>query len=411
MVNLFWLLIIIAVAGVAIWYFNGGSNPRPSSSGTRQPTVFTLQLGDIVQYDNIDWVIEDKLTYNDDGWEWIEYLIQDGDRSGFLHVGLVRPATLSFGLFLPLMLRFPKRFPLINAITPVIYRLGHLLLAATGLFLAAHLLLFRLHLPGRYTDHSLRIIMAIAAALVLTLILDAVFNTCRRFALDSQSSIKFSGVPSPVQPLRTSLLKTLPKRLPAIISALGCTLFLLTLLLSYPQFVDPFPLTKYKTGRFPDLYAYLRRQPPDTLIASVAQEADNIPIFAQRPILIGHEYAIPYHTGYYREFRQRAIALLNAQYTTDKQELAKFIDAYGVDLLLLENNAYRDDYFQNHWDQQYLPRLSIPKETTLLDLRLAGLGGAKTMPERRPIVQRKQDDCTVFREGKLRLIDAQCLLN
>ena len=86
MVNLFWLLIIIAVAGVAIWYFNGGSNPRPSSSGTRQPTVFTLQLGDIVQYDNIDWVIEDKLTYTDNGWEWIEYLLQDGDRIGFLSV-------------------------------------------------------------------------------------------------------------------------------------------------------------------------------------------------------------------------------------------------------------------------------------------------------------------------------------
>ena len=86
MQNLFWLLIIIILAGVTIWYFNGGSTNQPKTSGTRQPTVFTLQLGDIVQYDGIDWVIEDKLIYNDDGWEWVEYLLQDGDRIGFLSV-------------------------------------------------------------------------------------------------------------------------------------------------------------------------------------------------------------------------------------------------------------------------------------------------------------------------------------
>lgn len=86
MENLFWLLIIAVLAGVAIWYFNGGSTNRPATPGTRQPTVFTLELGDVVQYDNVDWIIEDKLTYSDDGWEWVEYLLQDGDRIGFLSV-------------------------------------------------------------------------------------------------------------------------------------------------------------------------------------------------------------------------------------------------------------------------------------------------------------------------------------
>ncbi|MEL7512122.1 MAG: DUF4178 domain-containing protein [Cyanobacteria bacterium J06554_3] len=85
MENLFWLLIIAVLVGMAIWYFKGGGS-KSSAPGTRQPTLFTLQLGDVVQYDNIDWIIEDKLTYNDDGWEWVEYLIQDGDRIGFLSV-------------------------------------------------------------------------------------------------------------------------------------------------------------------------------------------------------------------------------------------------------------------------------------------------------------------------------------
>lgn len=393
----FYWVTIITILGVIGFY--------ATTSSAYGPVVTLAQAKTMPEF----WPGGRNFFFSDNLW-WFYGV---GDRSGFLHVGLVRPATLSLGIFLPLMLRFPKGFPLINAFTPSIYRLGHLLLAATGLFLFAHLLLFRLHLPGRYTDHSLRIIMAIAAALVLTLALDAVFNTCRRFCPDSNPSASVSTVQiSAVTPLRTSFIKALPKRLPAIIAALACTLFLFSLLLAYPQFVDPFPLTKYKTGRFPDLYAYLRRQPPDTLVASIAKEADNIPIFAQRPILIGHEYAIPYHTGYYREFRQRAIALLNAQYTTDQQRLAAFIDTYGVDLFLLENNAYRDDYLQNHWVQQYLSELSIDSQkATLLDLRQAGLGGTKIPPARRPILQRKQGDCTVLREGNLRLIDAQCLLN
>ena len=84
MLNLLWLLILVALVAMAIWYFKGPSTAN--SSGPRQPSIFNLELGDIVQYDAIDWVVEDKLTYNDDGWEWTEYLLQDGDRLGYLSV-------------------------------------------------------------------------------------------------------------------------------------------------------------------------------------------------------------------------------------------------------------------------------------------------------------------------------------
>lgn len=49
-------------------------------------SVFTLQLGDIVQYDGADWVVEDRLTYNDQGYTWVEYLLQDGDAQRWLTV-------------------------------------------------------------------------------------------------------------------------------------------------------------------------------------------------------------------------------------------------------------------------------------------------------------------------------------
>jgi Domain of unknown function (DUF4178) len=48
--------------------------------------VFTLQIGDIVQFDGADWVVEDRLTYNDQGYTWLEYLVQDGDVQRWLTV-------------------------------------------------------------------------------------------------------------------------------------------------------------------------------------------------------------------------------------------------------------------------------------------------------------------------------------
>ncbi|MEQ9368547.1 MAG: DUF4178 domain-containing protein [Coleofasciculus chthonoplastes F3-SA18-01] len=49
-------------------------------------TVFTLEVGDIVQYMGTDWVVEGKLTYNVGDYAWYEYLLQDGERICWLSV-------------------------------------------------------------------------------------------------------------------------------------------------------------------------------------------------------------------------------------------------------------------------------------------------------------------------------------
>ena len=194
------------------------------------------------------------------------------------------------------------------------------------------------------------------------------------------------------------------------ICAIAFTLFIFVLLIVYPQFVDPFPLTKYKVGRFPKTYAYLRTQPKDVLVASVAKEADNIPIFAQRSILIGHEYAIPYHTGYYEQFRRRAIALLKAQYTTDKQELARFIEGYGIDFWLLETDAYSDDYLNEHWIRQYAAKAGLSSATPPFIAPLPN-GELRRDSTQRPLLQRLQEKCMVLKEGNLKVIDTGCVVD
>lgn len=49
-------------------------------------TVFTLEVGDIVQYMGTDWVVEGQLTYHVGDYAWYEYLLQDGDRICWLCV-------------------------------------------------------------------------------------------------------------------------------------------------------------------------------------------------------------------------------------------------------------------------------------------------------------------------------------
>jgi Domain of unknown function (DUF4178) len=48
--------------------------------------VFTLQLGDIVQWAGTDWAVEGRLTFHEGGYEWFEYMLQEGDRLAWLTV-------------------------------------------------------------------------------------------------------------------------------------------------------------------------------------------------------------------------------------------------------------------------------------------------------------------------------------
>ncbi|MFO8238768.1 MAG: DUF4178 domain-containing protein [Prochlorococcaceae cyanobacterium] len=59
---------------------------RARQTRERERTLFDLRLGDIVQAEAADWVVEDRLLYDQDGFQWLEYLLRDGDRSRWLVV-------------------------------------------------------------------------------------------------------------------------------------------------------------------------------------------------------------------------------------------------------------------------------------------------------------------------------------
>ena len=293
--------------------------------------------------------------------------IFEGGRSGLLPRSLYTPVTVIFGFFLPLIMRFPKKFPLVTQVTKQIYILPQLIVVSVVMFLFAHATLFELHLPGRYTGHTSRIIIAISAGIVLTTILQAL-----------------------QQALSSSYFR---KKLSNLI-LMGV---LTTAIIAYPSFVDSFPSTKYKQGKADSLYRFLQEQPKDTLVASLTGEADNIPAFTQRSILVSREHAIPYHMGYYEPFRQRVKDLIKAQYTDNSEIVKSFIRRYDITHWLIEDTTFSPEYIgDNAWILQHEPEAQK---------MLEGLRSGKV-----PALTAYQSKCNVFHDQTYKVLSTKCIL-
>ncbi len=286
--------------------------------------------------------------------DWGRYWF-GGGRSGLLFD--FRPPLLALGLLLPglwlVRRRWPQRFPRLAQMTPVSRLLVQVLLASLGLFGLSHAVLFRLHLPARYTVYTLPLVLAAAAAVVI-------FVLC--------------GELGRWQPLGVAVLLAV---------SLG---------------LSPYELnTKYKVGTVPEIYQFLRTTPAATLVASLTDEANFLPTFAGRPVLTALEYAVPYHLGYYRLLRQRTLDLITAQYSPDPAVLRHFLEHYGVGYLLVEDEAFTPDYLRrDRWRNQYQPAAAEAAA------RLAAGG-----PSSR--VQALVGRCAVRRQGSLTLLSADCL--
>ncbi|HEY9638845.1 MAG TPA: hypothetical protein V6C57_00085, partial [Coleofasciculaceae cyanobacterium] len=209
-----------------------------------------------------------------------------------------RPWFLAIGIFLPVLLHFGKRYPaqlpLIQQVSRKTVVLLQVVIVALFLFFAAHLLLFKLYLPSRYTEYTLRFTLVFATAIVLVVLLHAAWHWLHQ--------------------------QTPPKRYQQFL-VWTLTLTVAAGLLLYPS-VDGQAIKSYWVGEHPKLYQFFARQPKDIRIASVARDVDNIPTFAQRSLWVGREYALPYQVGYANQFRQRVIDTLQAQYSLEPSVLA-----------------------------------------------------------------------------------------
>lgn len=292
-------------------------------------------------------------------------------RSGMFSRTILTPVTFSAGLLLPIVIRCSSSLPLVRKVKSEARFLIQLTLVSFGLFFAAHALLFRLHLPSRYTEHTLRIVLALAAAIAFTILFDAVFNWAQK--------------PNNYRRQGRQLL------------ALSTAGLIVIAVVMYPSFLNNFPKTGYKTGNAPEIYEFFSQQPKDIMIASLAKEADNLPTFSGRSVLISREYGIPYHTGYYQQFSQRAIDLIEAHYSPNLVTLQEFIRNYRIDFWLLEEGAFTSEYLNKSWRQQFQPA-ATEAQTILEQGNVPALLG---LSER----------CSVFESEGFLVVSAQCIAN
>jgi hypothetical protein len=174
---------------------------------------------------------------------------------------------------------------------------------------AAHIFLFKLHLPARYSQWVFRILIAISAAMMLAAIWDAADRWRENLRNNHRHGFAHS------------------------VSAL--LLLIGVFLIAFPHLTKNFPSHSYVQARPKALYDFLRTQPKDCVVATMKKPGSMIPVFAQRSTFVTSEHAIPYHQGYYRRIRQRGQDLVRAHYTSRPEELRSFIEQNHIDLFII----------------------------------------------------------------------------
>jgi len=282
------------------------------------------------------------------------------------------PPIIWISVLLPFLLR--GRVGLAQTVTPAIGLLPKILLSSLAFFFLSHAVLLKLFSPSRMTKHTLIIVMSLAAGMTVLLLLEKGMHWWSQ-QRQMQASLSL------VQWLQIGLI--------------GLFLTASVVIPGIPAVVS----TAYNLipGKSPGLYQFLQRQPFNTLIASVAEEANNLPIFAQRSILVGREYALPYHLEYYNVMKQRATDLIRAHYSTDINVVRQFIQTYRVNYFLFDQDAFTIKYLEkDKWLQLYQPVTD------------QGINSLKKGDK--PILAQLEKSCTVFQEQKLTLIEARCVL-
>ncbi len=235
------------------------------------------------------------------------------------------------------------------------------LIAAAVLFVAAHLLLFDLHLPARYGKTPLRLVVPIALMAV--------------------------ALPWAARPLARWHQH----------GATGLFAALLTVLFVVVLVDKRMPRGNYVQGGASGLYTALASLPPDTLVASLEQEADNLPSLARRPVLIANEYMIPYSAGYYRRLQARTRELIAAIYALEVDGLAALVDRYRVGVFVIRRDQLARSALAGQW---WSPL--FPEEAAEVDAALA----SGTEPALATIIETCD---AVSKAGGYALVPVSCL--
>ncbi|CAN5548361.1 hypothetical protein BH10PLA1_BH10PLA1_08010 [soil metagenome] len=196
-------------------------------------------------------------------------------------------------------------------------REGWLLLVGSLLsFIAAHLLLFHMHVPNRHVQYPLVVFRIIwLAALAKPLL-----------ALASRLLDRWPALSG-----RRSLTVTVVLVLVMIDFAANSSRRL------HKEMAKPVDQDRENA------IAFIRSLPPDVLVAAHPYDGDFIPLRTQHSVLAGWETYHPYWMGWYHYIQPRVEAEIKATYASDWSEVAGLHVKYGVGVFLVNADRYKDE--------------------------------------------------------------------
>jgi hypothetical protein len=239
-----------------------------------------------------------------------------------------------------------------------------LIAAGTFLYAVAHAVLFRIHMPQRYADYTITLVFAMIVAMALAALLLLLLQA---YQLDSQA--------------RRRLVRGL-----CALTAAGIVW------MSSNSLRDNTPIV---VTAAPNIEAFLRSSPKDTLVAGIVGEINSVPAFGSRSVLGSLELLVPYKRHYYEQMASRMTALGTALYAPDASAFAALTARYGIDYILVERVAAEEPIALAEW-AAYFPEI-VPA------VRFLESGGD-------PFFRARLAECTRASDVRLVLADASCVV-
>lgn len=201
----------------------------------------------------------------------------------------------------------------------------HLCWTSLVLFGIAHLLLFKLHLPSRYTIYTLPLASMLAIGASTGPFLEATKGLGLRLKA-GEFLWRFHS--------RRFGLLLVALILGGYAWAQGHVIVNM----------DTQVAVLDRTQR--EMLAFLQRLPKDALVAAHPLEADNVPLISRRKVLANQELSLPYQMGYYGVIRQRIFDFFEAYYARDWGEIEEFVEKYGIGALVVNKTHFTPTFLQ-----------------------------------------------------------------
>jgi hypothetical protein len=227
----------------------------------------------------------------------------------------VEPWTL-FAVLVALALgawMFPRAVPLGVWLMPA---------ASLAAFIAAHVLLFKLHYPSRHT----RFMLPAFFMLWLAAVLPRALERARRLP--------------PVDRLVTRIGR------PAWLGSLAALAIVLVALVNAPRLLKD--LRAERRPGFAEVMEFLSGLPKDARIAAHPRVASDIPLLTRRSVIACEETSQSYFLGYYRIVKPMISAEVEAAYATAWPAIDQLCDRFGATVFLVDLDNYRRPIDRKH---------------------------------------------------------------